>query len=739
MKALRQFGFNAGEWDPRLAIRSDLDKYHYACTELVNFDVDSGGSVSRRRGLELVGEFAPEGSYRVLEACAESMLFDGAGKYLVVFFAIGQELSDGNREYTETRCVVHDISTGKRCGSFILDDGSAVASDLRSLRVRQSQDVLFVVHPAMPPKEILRDLDENGEYTFSAREFEFECPAMLSASESESEISFAPLEDSDEFEIGCYTEGYLSNIPDGLSVGDTLALECETTQTLYVDWGSETDLKTSEAIPATGTVKLETGGGRWAGELAIEVSYDFGETWAVLTSVVAPDDGSLNPSTSATIEDFGVWVRVRLLRRQKATYVESVQDQTPVELDYGCKWWLKTDGVQIYYYRVEELLADGRAKVTCLNGSPKAVSSKTYYLNAWNKTRGYPMCVEIAQERLWFLGNNEQPKTVWGSQTNNLKNFCSGTLATSAVSFVPSASVYDRSYWFKWGKNVFLIGGSMSEMSMSSGAANATISATSIGMSNQTTWGSANVDAVSAGDKLFYAKSGGELLNAQLYNFGTDSYASTQVNNYAKHLFADGNDIVKLAYARNPHSCVFALGAKGSVGKFVFSADENVSAWARYEFAPGLRCLTLTSIQDRATDVLVCVLVDDNDGKKCKIGKINFKSDVWTDFGYEYESRLCAMPMDIFNGHTHGARVSIAGVDIYGNGIGDFEVSFDGGITYAVQYSGFDVAGNNLYRSGKVECEWNSDYEDVAQLAIRTQSHSAFTLIGYGADIKISR
>lgn len=735
MKSLRQFGFNAGEWDPRLAIRSDLEKYHYACTMLENFEPDAGGSISRRRGLQLVAAYSPGDGKVVIDANAEPMLFDGESKYMIVFLSVGSSADSPE----ETRAVVYNLATSRYCGAFTLHKGGAVATDLQSLRVRQSQDVLFVVHPSMPPKEILRDLNAAGDdYVFSVRDFEFACPAMLSAEEHNYEIKFTPISSSDEFSIGCYTDGYLqaTKLPSGIVVGDVVALECDTSQTLYNDWGSSTELKTSEAIPAIGTVKLSTGGGRWAGELAIEVSYDFGETWTVMSSVVAPDDGSLNPSTSVTIEDFAAWVRVRLLRRQLATYVKSVEDQTPVTLDYGCKWWLTTSGTQTYYYRVTAV-SGNRLTVDCLNGSPKNVSSKFYRLNAWSAAKGYPMCVELAQERLWFLGNNSQPKTVWGSQTDNLKNFCTGTLASSAVSFVPSASIYDRSVWFKWGRGLFLIGGTMSEMSMSSGSAgSAAISATAIDMNNQTTWGSANVDAVSAGDRLFYAKSGGEILNAQIYDYGSDNYISTAVNAFAKHLFADGNAIRKIAYARNPHSAIFVLGAHGQIAKYVFSDSDNVSAWARYKFADGLKCLSMTVIQSGSSDVLGCVIAD-ADGS-CRIGKIDFRSDVYTDFGSDYTSTVTAMPMDVSGGHVHGARVVIAGADIYGEGLGDFEVSFDGGETYDAQFSGFDSGGNNIYRSGQVECVWNGDYADVAQISVRTRSRSAFTLLGYGADVKIA-
>lgn len=122
-----------------------------------------------------------------------------------------------------------------------------------------------------------------------------------------------------------------------------------------------------------------------------------------------------------------------------------------------------------------------------------------------------------------------------------------------------------------------------------------------------------------------------------------------------------------------------------------------------------------------------------------RIGKINFKSDVWQDFGLDYDSTVVAMPMDVADGHVYGTRIVIAGLDIYGHGIGDFEVSFDGGETFAAQFAGFDVAGANLYHSGKVECVWNGDYSDLAQLAVRTRCRSEFTLYGYGADIKLSR
>lgn len=53
---MKRLAFNGGEVSPELALRSDLDVYHRACSVLENFDVSQMGGIKRRRGMRFFAE-----------------------------------------------------------------------------------------------------------------------------------------------------------------------------------------------------------------------------------------------------------------------------------------------------------------------------------------------------------------------------------------------------------------------------------------------------------------------------------------------------------------------------------------------------------------------------------------------------------------------------------------------------------------------------------------------------------
>lgn len=763
MKSIRQYGFNAGEWDRRLAIRSDMDKYHYACQELVNFDADCYGTLTRRRAASYANKLAgaiyvPDGygtdtASNQRRMATTVMNFDDK-KYLVVIYATTYTSSSGR-----LLCQIFDSSAVGSADEeeIVLDESNSIVIDYGPLsravgpkkiplsetidqfRFCQSQDELFCVHPYLAPFRIVRTLAPNSStfFRFSKNAFEFKCKPLSSEEESQYEIEFVWSSDSEVVGRACYSGVIMFKKEDGSyyipSDLGTIALETDVAETISGTWNYDNgELKTSEAMVGQGKVTLGTGGGRWAGELAIQVSYDKGKTWSTLTSVVAPDDGSLNPSTSTSIDDYGALVRVALLRRKQAWYYESADDGTGRPLDYGCKWWLKVEGARTFVFTLGAASGNGLS-ATCQYPCPREIKTTFFRREAWRDGL-YPRCVEIAQERIWFMGTDASPKTVWASEAGDISNFLVGTTATSALAFAPSASVYDRPMWMRWGNGAFMIGGTMSEMSLS-GASGGAITATNVTMNNQTVWGSANVDSVRAGNRIFYVKSGGRQLQAMQYSYTSDSYESVCVNTMQMGMFdaSEMGRITKLAYSRNPIDSLFVLTEKGRVARLVFSEEQNVYAWSRYEFSGNV--LSIEIVQGDSGDTLLLIFEDRN------ILKIPLSGNNYgKDYGdaAAFESRLTAMPMDVQGGHVHGARSVISGVNIYGSGIGDFEVSTDGGATWDAQFSGFTETGENVYRSGEVEVEWSGDYADTAQLSLRTRSESAFTLYGYGAEVRVS-
>lgn len=568
------------------------------------------------------------------------------------------------------------------------------------------------------------------------------------------------------------TATYDSKIPfSDLKTTDVIALEQTSGDEYVVDWGEfdkdgkpETkDGVTAKTAGATSAVYYASGnttlyffssGGRWSGQLALQVSYDPPNvsdancTWIDVGYITAAADGTLSPAVTFKVKHYNARVRVYLKSRYGAKhfYYEESTSKTQGEsyaADMGCKWTLRITGERRYYFK-KDLTSTDRWEVgiTRLNASPANFSCARYSIGAFGKERGYPLTMDIAQQRLWFFSTASYPKYFWASKVDDISNFSTGTEKDDGLCFEADSGTPDFARWLKYGKGQFQFGCTQSEGNLVGRDNQYSLNPTSLALENESAWGSANADAVLLGDKIFYIKAGRQIVHAQVYDSGRARYVSSEVNVLARHLFTWGKGAVKLAALRAPETVLFVLREDGSLGRFVFNDEQNVGAWSTYDFAASLGKITdIGVLRGDASDRLVLMFLRRSGlyGYDYSFATLDPQSAVYKDFGTTaYESELLTHALAIDGQNSYGGRSVISKLDVYGSSSasGAFSVSFDGGRSYAAQYEG--ISGDWGYFSPESDCRrisWSGGYSQEAVVGIKTQCDCDFKLLALGAHI----
>ena len=164
--------FNAGEFSPWLDARIDLDKYGSGCRRLENFILTPYGGCRRRPGTEFVSEVATSSeSARLIP-----FRFNVSTSYVLI-------LNGGKMQ----------IARGGTTPSLVKSGDTPVevaipwsASQLRQVAYAQINDVMYLVHPEVSPRKLVR----SSETSWSLTEVDFDFP--LYRDENKSDITVNP-------------------------------------------------------------------------------------------------------------------------------------------------------------------------------------------------------------------------------------------------------------------------------------------------------------------------------------------------------------------------------------------------------------------------------------------------------------------------------------------------------------------------------------------------------------------
>lgn len=198
----------------------------------------------------------------------------------------------------------------------------------------------------------------------------------------------------------------------------------------------------------------------------------------------------------------------------------------------------------------------------------------------------YPGVVGIYQQRLVFGRSDNEPQTVWCSETG-----CFDSMAvaqplrddSSITATVDSKQMNEIRHFIPLRDMLMLTSGA--EFKMSAGNNSDAISPTSIAFDIQSYWGSSDVPPVVSGTSIVMVQNSGKAVRDLHYTLTEDGYSGTEVSILAEHLLS--SRITDWAYQQSPFSTIWICLEEGKLLTFTYMREQEVWAWSEHESSGG--------------------------------------------------------------------------------------------------------------------------------------------------------
>ncbi len=225
----------------------------------------------------------------------------------------------------------------------------------------------------------------------------------------------------------------------------------------------------------------------------------------------------------------------------------------------------------------------------------------------------YPSITFLFQQRLGFASSNNQPLTIWLSQSANLNSFASSSppAADDAIEATLSATQVNRILAVSQvGENLALFTEGNEWLVVGSSGI---LTPTSIGFELQSSYGIEPFSTVlQTNDSTLYTQRGSNAVRAFGYRYETDNYQSLNLSILAQHLLKD-TQIYTWAYQKEPYSIIWAATTSGELLGLNYLQQENVLGWHQHKTDGFVEYIT--SIPGQSNDkVFAIVLRKKGDG-----------------------------------------------------------------------------------------------------------------------------
>ena len=124
-------------------------------------------------------------------------------------------------------------------------------------------------------------------------------------------------------------------------------------------------------------------------------------------------------------------------------------------------------------------------------------------LGAFSDTTGHPSCVSFFEQRLVFAGTTNEPQTLYFSKSGDYENMTAGTNADDAMIYTIASNQVNRIRYLK-AQRTLIVGTTGGEFTVSADGTDAAITPSNIVIKKQSSYGTANVDAIAAGNAVLF-------------------------------------------------------------------------------------------------------------------------------------------------------------------------------------------------------------------------------------------
>jgi hypothetical protein len=321
----------------------------------------------------------------------------------------------------------------------------------------------------------------------------------------------------------------------------------------------------------------------WYGDLYLQVSRDNGTTWETIRHYEGNSDRNIN-NTGNEKE----WCLMRLRFKCAGDPFDSKIWGGARPGGYARpNAYLESEEAYIHgLVRVTQFVDPNTVRVVEVKHVSGVEPTKVWAQSAWSEARGYPACVGLFEQRMFWANTREKPNTIWASCIDDFENFEYGDKDSDAFVIALAATEQNGIMWLDSLRR-FHAATKSRDFSITGGEQDGTpISATSLLIRSESVSGATNAQPVAMDDVLLFVGRSGVRLHELAYSLERDGYIGNDISMLAPHLLEAG--VVQLAYARQPDNIIYCLMQDGSLAAMSYAPAEKVNAWARIKLAEGL-------------------------------------------------------------------------------------------------------------------------------------------------------
>ena len=312
----------------------------------------------------------------------------------------------------------------------------------------------------------------------------------------------------------------------------------------------------------------------------------------------------------------------------------------------------------------------GKAKITSRTSTTVVVCTITtaftntnataaFNLGAFSDTTGHPSCVSFFEQRLVFAGTLDEPQTLFFSKAGDYENMTTGTNADDAMVYTIASNQVNAIRYMK-AVRTLVVGTTGGEFTVSADGTDASITPTNITIKRQSSFGSANVDAIPAGNAILFLQKAKRKIRELQYNFDSDGYQAPDLTILNETVTDTG--INEMSYQQEPGSNIWCVRDDGVLACLTYQRSENVIAWSRHIFGGAFGsgravCESIASISGTLTEDEVWVIV-----KRTINGTTKRYVECFSDFDFDETDANDFKFLDSHLSYSGSATTTLSGL-----------------------------------------------------------------------------
>ena len=312
----------------------------------------------------------------------------------------------------------------------------------------------------------------------------------------------------------------------------------------------------------------------------------------------------------------------------------------------------------------------GKAKITARTNTTVVVCTITtaftntnataaFNLGAFSDTTGHPSCVSFFEQRLVFAGTKDEPQTLFFSKAGDYENMTTGTNADDDMVYTIASNQVNAIRYMK-AVRTLVVGTTGGEFTVSADGTDASITPTNITIKRQSSFGSANVDAIPAGNAILFLQKAKRKIRELQYNFDSDGYQAPDLTILNETVTDTG--INEMSYQQEPGSNIWCVRDDGVLACLTYQRSENVIAWSRHIFggvfgSGNAVCESVASISGVLTEDEVWVIV-----KRTINGATKRFVECFSDFDFDETSATSFKFLDSHLSYSGSGTTTLSGL-----------------------------------------------------------------------------